>query len=71
MNDDDIDAIPESGEGVTEKEFKKANARINYLRFSKKLDENQLAALKPMKGKHFKTLTEAQRQQIVTMAKGK
>lgn len=67
-SDDDGD-ITESA--ITEKQFKKARKKLDRLERLGKLDENQIKALESYKGKHYKTLTDVQRQQIVSMAKGK
>lgn len=66
-SDEDIDSIPESN-GVTEKQFKKARKKIANAQQNHKLSENQELALKGLKGLRYKTMTEAQREQVVNIA---
>ena len=66
LNDDDTIDEPK----ITEKQFKKARAKLDRLQRAGKLDENQVKALESYKGKHYTTLTDVQREQIVSMAKG-
>lgn len=68
-DDDTSDDIGETK--ITEKAFKKARAKLDRMQRAGKLDENQARALESYKGKHFSTLEEPQKQQIVNMAKGK
>ena len=61
-----------SDEGdVTIKQFRLARIKLKFREKNGKLSDNQLSALKAMKGKPFKTLSESQRLQIVSMAKDK
>jgi len=62
---DDPDFNPDA---ITKDEFDKARQKIATAEFNKKLDDNQAAALKPLKGLRFKTMTEAQREQVVSIA---
>ena len=51
---------------ISEAVFKRAKKKLEH--DIGKLDENQIAALNSTKGKHFKTMTEVQKAQIVEMA---
>jgi hypothetical protein len=64
-DDDDGIGSPKIGEKV----YKRARKRMEYLRKTGKLDENQLKALEGTKGKHYKSLTQEQVQQIIEMEK--
>lgn len=64
----DDDAVVNE-DGITEKQFKKARKKIANAQQQKRLSDNQKLALTTLKGLRFKTMTEAQREQIVSIAK--
>jgi hypothetical protein len=53
---------------ISEAVFKRAKKKLDNIRDTGNLDENQVKAMDEVKGKHFKTLTEPQKAQIVEMA---
>jgi len=60
--------IDEGDTLTSEAVFKRAKKKLENLRDTGNLDENQVKALDGVKGKHFKTLTEPQKAQIVEMS---
>ena len=63
------DDVVVNEDGITEKQFKKARKKIANAQQQKRLSDNQKLALTTLKGLRFKTMTEAQREQIVSIAK--
>ena len=53
---------------VSREDFDKAKKRIQNCKSKGTLTDNQIAALESLEGKHFKTLTEPQRQQVIDIA---
>ncbi|HUU39347.1 MAG TPA: hypothetical protein VMW42_00250 [Desulfatiglandales bacterium] len=68
VSDPPINEELEDDSGITEKQFKKAKKKIQNAKQNKGLNDSQKRALKAMKGLRFKSMSGAQKQQILNIA---